>query len=41
MITVQGLVKRYGQRIAVNGVSFSVQGGLCFGIGVRRFRFEC
>ncbi len=40
MITVHGLVKRYGQRIAVNGVSFRVQAGLCFGIGVWRFRFE-
>ena len=32
MITVQGLVKRYGQRIAVNGVSFSVQAGEVFGL---------
>ncbi len=32
MITVQGLVKRYGQRTAVNGVSFSVQAGEVFGL---------
>jgi len=40
MITVHGLAKRYGQRIAVNGVSFRVQAGFFFGIGVWRFRFE-
>jgi ABC-2 type transport system ATP-binding protein len=32
MITVHGLVKRYGQRTAVNGVSFSVQASEVFGL---------
>ncbi len=40
MITVQELVKRYGLRTAVNGVSFGVQAGKVFRVGVRRFRLE-
>ena len=32
MIEINGLVKRYGQRLAVDGVSFSVQPGEIFGL---------
>ncbi|MCS7221734.1 MAG: ATP-binding cassette domain-containing protein [Anaerolineae bacterium] len=32
MIKVEGLIKRYGNRIAVNGVSFCVQEGEIFGL---------
>lgn len=32
IIQVRDLVKRYGDRTAVNGVSFSVQSGECFGL---------
>ncbi len=32
MIEINGLVKKYGERVAVNGVSFSIQEGEIFGL---------
>ncbi|GFP32458.1 ABC-2 type transport system ATP-binding protein [Candidatus Hakubella thermalkaliphila] len=32
MIEINGLVKKYGDRVAVNGVSFCVQDGETFGL---------